>query len=174
MTDEVHILSSKNMKLTREKSALEEKYAELHRLVEEFGQMESDMKRQKKYYNELEGLLKGGLKDLAGINQDSKAQTEKFLAESKKLAGQIIAKAEKQSERILSKANEDVRNLEQKILHLEFGRNKNVISQAEYYRAQFRLLEHEAEALGIELRPIEVPSGEKITPLAPTKVRKKA
>lgn len=175
MTDEMHALSSKNIKLTREKSALEEKCAELNRQIAENGQLQSELEKQKKYQEELEGLLKGSLKDLAGINQDTKVQTEKFISESKNAANQIIAKAEKESERILSKATEDVQNLEQKILHLEFGRNKNVIAQAEYYRAQFRLIEHEAEALGIDLRPIEAPESKNITPLAAQKkTRKKA
>jgi len=96
------------------------------------------------------------------------------MSESKNAASHIIAEAENQSDRILGKATEDVRNLEQKILHLEFGRSKNVIAQAEYYRAQFRLLNHEAEALGIDLRPMQAPADKKITPLAPKIALKKA
>ncbi len=130
---------------------LEERCAELSRRVEE-------TERRGK-------LLEESLKAVNDMREEVKDRAEGLLesarAESEKLRNQ----AEEDAARLRQEAEWNSRRLREEVSSLEKLRDKSLLDLAELIRSHGRLLESEANRLGVELPGFSAAGGGKVVPI---------
>ncbi len=131
---------------------------ENHRLTEQCAGLETSRKN----VQEMEALLKRNLQAAADLYEKSNFEAEELIEESKMAAKDNLERAARESARLRSEAAEDVQRMREGISSLKNTRERSVITLLETLNAQYRLLEQEAELLGLNIPRLRVPGGNKI------------
>ncbi len=137
--------------LNADNNELNEKCAQLSRKVSEMVAREARVERRIHAVNEL--------------REESKTRSEQLLENSKAEAEKMVTQAGEEASRIREEAEWKSRRLKDEVAALEKLREKTVQNLAEVLRMQTRLLENEADRLGIEIPKISGDEGGNVVPI---------
>ncbi len=130
---------------------------ENHRLAEKCASLET----HRINVQEMEALLKRNLQAAADLYEKTNSGAEDLIEESKAAAKENLEQAARESARLRSEALEDVQRIRGGISSLEKTREKSIMALLETLNAQYRLLEQEAEHLGLNISRLRAAGGNK-------------
>ncbi len=112
-----------------------------------------------------EGRIEKSLQAVTAFREETQSQSGQLLENSKAEAERVVTQAEEDASRIRQESEWNSRRLKDEVAALDKLRERTVQNLAEVLHMQTRLLENEADRLGIEIPKISDDEGAKVVPI---------